>query len=195
MQTTLSTLVPQSFTRRPERLGVPADRPELHGQVEGLVDGLASALKELHSVDLSNVEIATQADAGEQAWSLLEHDIRLAIEADTVDVASLPDPYSRYEAAALFAIWADGKPDPADVVLCHGNPVLSAFYFDGPDFVGVDDIGTIQLGDRHLDLAIVQHEIHTKLGPEAVFRFYDVYGDDPSLLRLDHYLLASFLRP
>jgi aminoglycoside phosphotransferase len=49
------------------------------------------------------------------------------------------------------------------------------------------------VGDRHLDLAVIQHSIHRTLGAEAVFGFYEAYGSDPNIVALDHYVLTGLL--
>jgi kanamycin kinase/aminoglycoside 3'-phosphotransferase-2 len=189
---------PTWIVRTNERPGVAADRPAEHGQVEGLVDGLANALRMLHdhfgSDDLEQYAVAGKIAGLQTGWESLSREITAAVAEGRVDPATLPDPYRRYEAKRLLEFWVEGRPASEDLVLCHGNPRLSNFFFEGADFVGAEGLAGMRLADRHLDLAIIHHEIHEHLGAEAGFRFYEAYGRDPDLLKLDHYLLASLLR-
>ena len=184
---------PTWFVRTKQRPRVAADRPAENGQVEGLVDGLASALRTLHDhlgQQVSPEEVASLPTG----WESLSSEIATAVAEDRVDPQALPDPYRRYESQRLLEFWIEGRPASEDLVLCHGNPRLANFFFDGADFVGAEELDGMRIADRHLDLAIIHHEIHEHLGAEAVFRFYEAYGRDPDLLKLDHYLLASLLR-
>lgn len=210
--TTAQSRLPGWFVRTDARPGIPASRSDLHGQVEGLVDGLGAALRQLHdvdplpaaTVDMSSKSHSESAAAGSErdsldpalfGWEFLAAAIRKNVEEGNVDPASLPHPYSRYDARKLLEFWLEGKPESGELVLSHGNPRLANLYFDGADFVGASDLANVCYADRHLDLAVLHHEIHEHLGAEAVFRFYEAYGQDPILVRLDHYLLASYLFP
>ena len=155
-----------------------------------MAEGLGRVLRELHGLSPGLVD-GLSAGSG---WSALAREIDHSVNTGKVVPSSLPDPYCRYEAKRLQQIWVEGRPETEDLVLCHGNPLLSHFFFDGDDFVGTDYLDGFMVADRHLDLAIVQREIHQILGAEAVFGFYDAYGTDPDLLRIDHYLLGSLLR-
>lgn len=209
---TAQSRLPGWFVRTDARPGIPASRSDLHGQVEGLVDGLGGALRRLHDVDplaVATVETSSKShsqsaasdsernvpDPALSGWEFLAAAIRKNVEEGNVDPASLPHPYSRYDSEKLFEFWLEGRPEAEELVLSHGNPRLANLYFDGADFVGASDLANVCYADRHLDLAVLHHEIHEHLGAEAVFRFYEAYGQDPILVRLDHYLLASYLLP
>ncbi len=203
MSSPTDALVPSWFLRSQNRPGVPADRPDLHGQVEGLIEGLGQALRALHDTPTSADELSDPATKDSdskgwsdlpQGWQALADEIQRAIDGDQVQTNDLPDPYRRYDARRLHEIWIEGRPETEDLVLSHGNPRLASFFFDGSHFVGTEGLEHFCLADRHLDLAIIHQEIHTHLGAEAIFGFYEAYGRDPDLLRLDHYLLGSFLR-
>ena len=61
------------------------------------------------------------------------------------------------------------------------------------EVAGIGSGGYGIVSDRHLDLAVLHHSIHTTLGAEAVFSFYEAYGSDPSLVLLDRYVIAAHL--
>ncbi len=171
-----------------ERLaGHPSHRVDLHGDIGGITTTVATALRALHDtpVDPATFPFAT-------GWQALADELGAGI--DGVDPATLPDPYRRYDAARLLEIWLGGRPDVEDLVLCHGRPELANLIVD-PAPVGWVDVGRLRLADRHADLAIIQHSLHQRFGPDSVFAFYEAYGFDADLVRLDHYLLASFLQP
>lgn len=184
------TSVPGWLVRESTSSGVAADQPDVHGHVEGLVDGIAEVLRRLHETAVD--ETAVDPDPSVY-WQGIADQVSANVESGVVDPSRMSDPYSRYTAQQLHEMWLGTKPATHEVVLCHGNPRLASFFFEGPTFVGCDDVASIRLADRHLDLAIVHHEIHHQYGPEAVFRFYESYGQDPDLVRLDHYILASML--
>ncbi len=182
--------LPTWLVHSSDRAGIAASRPDLHGQVRGLAKGLGQTLRDIHAIGPESIR-GLPAEFG---WSAVAAQIDRALEAGKVLPSSLPDPYCRYGVKQLHAIWVQGRPDAENLVLCHGKPLLSYFFFDGEDFVGTDHLESFIVADQHLDLAIMQREIHQILGAEAVFEFYEAYESDPDLVRIDHYLLGSFLR-
>ena len=112
-----------------------------------------------------------------------------------IDPASLPEPYDRYEADRLVEIWSDGAlPESyeSNSVVLAGSLTIDRMFLTDGELTGLSgDFGLV--GDRHLDLAVVQHSIHRQLGAEAVFGLYEAYGSDPNIVVLDHYVLAGLL--
>ena len=171
--------------------GVPLHRVDLIGDVTAAASAVGDTLARLHRLPVADV-----GDDVGCGWEALHADIASALAATLIDPSLLPDPYLRYDAARLVEIWAAGRPESDDdLVVCHGDPSLPNFLIDGGELSGVLDLGRLRVADRHLDLAIAQRSVHRNLGPEAVFVFYEAYGSDPDLVRLDHYLLASLLLP
>ncbi len=167
--------------------GHPSHRIDAHGDMQGVPATFARALRALHElpVEVDDVPFGV-------GWQAIDDQIEAGVSA--LDPAELPDPYSRYSAERLVEIWRHGRPASEDLVLCHGDPSLPNLIID-PAVVGWVDVGRLCLADRHLDLAIAQYSIHRNFGPDAVFAFFEAYEIDPDLVRLDHYLLASFLLP
>lgn len=170
-----------------ERLvGVPAHRPDLHGDVGSLAEVAGNALRELHALSVDLVPSTM-----ESGWDALD---ALASASVAEGLGEVDEPYQRYTGEQLLELWRQGRPDAEDLVICHGDPALPNLIAQQGVFAGWVDLGAVRVADRHLDLAHAHASIHRNLGPEAVYVFYDTYGQDPSLLHLDHYLLAKQLR-
>lgn len=166
-----------------ERLiGVPSHRPDLHGDVGSLAEVAGNALRELHALPID-----AASDAVESGGDALD-----AVAAANVaaGLGGVDEPYQRYTGEQLLELWRQGRPKVEDLVICHGNAALPNMIAQQGVFAGWVDLGHVRVADRHLDLAFAHESIHRYLGPEAVYVFYDTYGQDPELLRLDHYLLA-----
>lgn len=170
--------------------GRPADQPEHHGDLDGAVAAVARALRTLHDLDPSGAPLAT-------GWEDLERDIELA---GIVDTDRLPEPYSRYRTEDLRSIWVGGRPATEDLVVCHGHPTLDRFRIETEpsssgrvEVCAIVDADRFRVADRHLDLAIVQQSLLAVYGFDAVVLFYEHYGHEPDMLRLDHYVLAGLL--
>lgn len=171
--------------------GVPANSVENLGNPEGMISLIGRSLRELHDTPIDG-DTATLLDDG---WAWLDAEIAARLEAGAIVPDELPDPYRRYDAERLVALWAEGRPDPSedDIVVCHGRPTLDRFVVHRGDLVGLVGTDSMCLGDRHLDLAIVHQSLQATIGGEAAFIFYDAYGIAPNVVRLDHYIFADLL--
>ncbi len=167
--------------------GVPSHRPDLHGDVGSLAEVAGNALRELHAIPV-------EAAPGhlERGWEAIEATAEASVAAG---IEQVDEPYQRYTGAELLELWRSGRPASEDLVVCHGDPALPNLMAHQGRFTGWVDLGAVCVADRHLDLAHAHLSVHHNLGPEAVYIFYDTYGADPDLLRLDHYLLAKQLLP
>lgn len=179
--------------------GRPAHRPENHGDPDDLVVAIGSGLRSLHELPLTVVrgDVATAggcvARSPAEGWEAVAARCRLMVESGAVERDRLPAPYDRYGPARLLSMLIDGRPETEEPVCCHGFPVAERILVDGGRFAGFERYDTTLVADRHLDLAVAHLSVQHHLGPEAVFRFYDSYGADPDLVRLDHYVLAAHL--
>jgi aminoglycoside phosphotransferase len=174
-------LVTGTADGRPAHLG---DRHLDPGQV---VAAVAAGLRGLHALAVDECPF----DAG---WDRLDAEVGESLAAGRIDPAALPEPFCRYPAERLVELWRQGRPPPDDPVVVHGDACLPNLLVDGAAFTAMVDVGRLGVGDRHLDLAILHHSLHRNLGPQAVFGFYDAYGRDPDLARLEHYRLGDLLR-
>lgn len=165
--------------------GHPADRPDLHSDPDDLVVAVGTGLRALHDLPLE--------DGSPIGWQTLFEQCKQAVELPSFDPAQLPPPYNRYDGRALLTMMTDGQPGTEERRVCHGYPELGQFMVDGGRFSGFTNLDTLTVADQHLDLSVVHRCVHHHLGPQAVFRFYDAYGADPDLIRLDHYILVSHI--
>jgi hypothetical protein len=165
--------------------GDPADRPDLHGDLPGLPAALGRGLATIHSS-----EVPPQVEPAD-----LSSLIRMRLDHGAIATDELSDPYSRYDAGQLVTIWEDGAErckDDSGLVCLIGAPRIDRLLMRDGEVAGVNRPFGL-LGDRHLDLAVIQHGIHRTLGAEAVFGFYEAYGSDPNLVLLDHHVLSGLL--
>lgn len=189
--------------------GVPADSPDRHPEPGTLATRTGEALAALHALPIDLAEQpagetaeGTSANTSDRAsqrdpWLTIIERCRGAVAAGLVDPAALPAPYDRYQPAELLdllieGVAAAGSP-PEGPVLCHGRPELGRVLVDGDRFAGFDGLETVMVADRHLDLATAHLSVAEVLGVEAVYGFYEGYGIDPDLARLDRAVLAQHL--
>jgi aminoglycoside phosphotransferase len=148
---------------------------------------IGAGLRRLHELPVADCPF-------ERSWGTIVAQLQRGVEGDLVDASSLPQPYSRYEAGRLLELVQSGRPSPPDdPVVCHGSPAVTNLFVDGGALSGVVGVHRLGVADRHLDLAIVHRSISDLLGPQALYGFYEGYGQDPDLVRLDHYLLVDLL--
>jgi hypothetical protein len=201
----------------PAGVGFGIDEPERHAEPGMLARLAGEGLAALHRLPTTSAIPGTDgapADAGdsavaaasfpadqaqpgaEQAWRSVIERCRRAVADGSVVAAELAEPYRRYQPAELLDMVTGssvGWSDDDGPVWCHGLPSAEAFRIEGGRFVGFADFDRAVVADRHLDLAIAHWGIDRVLGAEAVYGLYEGYGQDPDLLRLDHYLLVANL--
>lgn len=173
--------------------GLAADRPDRHPEPGNLARLIGEGLAALHALPSSLLGPEAEADP----WAPIVERCRRSVDDGLVDAATLPAPYDRYQPDLLLEMLvnggaAAGRPSEPPV-LCHGAPEAGRFLIDGDHFVGFDAIDSPLVADRHLDLAVAHLSVADALGAEAVYAFYDGYGTDPDLARLDRAILARHL--
>lgn len=177
--------------------GTPADQPDQHPDPDDLIVAVGAGLRTLHGLDVSPFLVDDQDQPVVAGWELVAQRCRIAVENRSVRPAELPEPYSRYSAEQLLEMCLDGfsgfADDNIDTVLCHGHPVLAQFLASNGSFSGFASLTDVTVADRHYDLAVLHQSVQQVLGPEAVFRLYESYGQDPKLAKLEHYVLVSHL--
>lgn len=168
--------------RRPA--GHPASDPERHGAIRELAELMGESLRRLHCVDPDEL-------AGPGGWEAVAERVRRS----EVDPGGLPDPYRRYDRDHLIELWEQSRPAEEEPVVCHGAARLENFFVANGAATGWIAPTRLTVADRHLDLALAHRSIGTILGNDAIYAFYEAYGADPSLIALEHYLLAELLLP
>ncbi len=155
---------------------------------------LGSALAELHALPVDECPFDASADA-----ALSE--LREVVVDDRPTEPPLPEPYCRYSTVELISLvegqlqLSPGAEEPPVVV--HGDVRPGNWKIVEPPqqaasvvFQTLDRLGR---ADRHLDLAVVHRHLPGVVGAEALFAFYEAYGREPDLIRLDAYVLLTTL--
>jgi aminoglycoside phosphotransferase len=166
--------------------GDPANRPDLHGDLPRLGVLAGEMLAQVHSLDASNAPLMS-------GWDHIDSVVAERLEGGLIDPDKLGKPYAMYKPQKLVQLWRQGRPNEEDLVVCCGLATLENLLISDSKFAGLASGEDAIVADRHLDLAVIQQSIHVELGSEAVFAFYEGYGSDASILKLDHYVLASRL--
>lgn len=163
--------------------GVPADRPDLHGDLPGLAALLGRIVARIHAV--------TVPDSAEPFDPLAGIERRLA--AGRIDPDRLPHPYSSHAPEELVERFRRAPAtDGCSPVCCVGALTIDRLLISGDELVGIAG-GYGLVADRHADLAVVQQSIFTLLGGDAVFGFYEAYQTQPNIIELDRWTLAGHL--
>ncbi|MCP5024847.1 MAG: phosphotransferase [Actinomycetia bacterium] len=176
--------------------GSPASAGEHHFDPQGLVLGVARLLRQVHALPVEDCPFVTDADS-------LVAAARARTESGVVPALGFDEAYRGFEPADLLGrVLAIGPEEGGDPVVIHGAPYLEHLWLDRGQTGGVAGVGSLGVGDRHLDLAIVARSLVAHLGPEAVAAFLEAYDraapDDPaqpSLLRLDFFAALSQFLP
>lgn len=172
--------------------GTGADKPELHPDPDDLITAVGAGMRLLHRLP-TDALISQQPRPDDEGRAAVAELCRRSVADGAVDPARLPAPYGRYSPDELIRLLVDGAPPRWEPVLCHGFATARRFIVDGGRFVGFDRIEAPLIADRHFDLAVIHQSVQHHFGPEAVFRFYEAYGSDPDIVRLEHHVLASHL--
>lgn len=161
-----------------------ANRPEAQPEPDLVPAAIGEGLRTIHDLDPDSCPFT-------RSWAETTAELAAMIKAGRVRSAALREPYSRYEPERLMELIAEGEPDGHDLVVTHGGATLSNLLLapDAPvTFIGVHRLG---VADRHVDLAVITNQLQAAFGPESLYGFYEAYGRDPDLVRLDHYLLID----
>lgn len=167
-------------------IGDPANRPDLHGDLPRLGVIAGEMLAQVHGLDPTDSPLLS-------GWEHINEAIQERLETGLIDPDKLGKPYEMYKVQKLVQLWRQGRPNDEDLVVCCGQATLDNFLISNSKLAGLVSGENAIVADRHLDLAVIQQSIHVELGSEAVFAFYEGYGVDARILKLDHYVLASRL--
>lgn len=166
--------------------GDPANHHDQHGELPRLSIIMGQGLARLHGIDIRSAPLAT-------GWNKLDAVIQGRLEGGLIDPSILGKPYDLYAADRLVELWRSGRPAEEDLVICCGEPTLENLLIADSQLSGFLSAANAVIADRHLDLAVAQQSVHAELGSEAVFSFYEGYGLDANIVKLDHYVLATRL--
>jgi len=177
--------------------GLAADRPDNHPEPGNLARLIGEGLAAFHALPVDLLDEEAEAEGASDPWAPIVERCRRRVDDGLIDSTTLPAPYDRYQPDRLLEMLVDGgaaagRPSEAPT-LCHGAPEAARFLIDGDRFVGFEAIGDPLVADHHLDLAVAHLSVADALGAEAVYGFYEGYGTDPDLARLDRAILARHL--
>lgn len=140
--------------------GIPLDHPDALLHSERLVSLLARALREIHALPLRECPFDMSL---RRQLALARHGIQTqAIQLE--------------HAVALFNELARQRPSTEDLVVTHGQAVLSSFVVHGEWLEGVLNVGTLGIADRHVDLTCAYQSIKKHLNEALAEQFLDNYG-------------------
>lgn len=174
------------FVTAPLR-GHRADRPEHHRSADEVVVAFGAGLAALHALPLADCPVG--ATTTERiAWA------EQRASAGHITPSELSAAYARYEPARLLELLRSSLPtDSDDTVLVHGRYRCGNVLINGRQVTGFVDLGLGGRGDRYVDLAAASRSLVATFGPEALPRFFAAYGCEPSLVKLDPFVLLDEL--
>lgn len=176
--------------------GIPAsDVP--HDLVSRAVESLADLLRRMHDLRVQDCpwvrRLAVTVEAAARA-----------VDATVVDFDDFDDGRHGRTARDVLAELFARRPaaeelEPAELVVCHGDPCLPNILLDAGTAActGVLDIGRLGVSDRYLDLALITRSVAAPgLNPQYdvsdATRLLRLYGvPDPDEQRLDFYRLLD----
>lgn len=166
-----------------------ADQPEHQLRPDEVPHLIGRALRRLHDLPAHDCP-------RERPWAGEVAAVAGAAARGHLDRQRLVAPYDRYPPEELVALLqaSPGAGDGAAPVVCHGDPVVTNWWFEAGELVATTGVAGLARADRHLDLAVVYRSLHQHFGPESVYGFLDGYGLDPDLVLLDRYVLLAVLR-
>ncbi len=164
--------------------GHPAHEPDRQPVPEEVPGAVGDLLATLHRRPVESCPFL-------RTTTMILAEIERAVAESRLDAQRLPHPYSRYEPSRLVELLEAGRPAQDDLVVCHGSPSLHNLFVDGGRPSGLTGVHRLGVADRHLDLAVAHRSMQAIFGGEAVFGFYEGYGIDPDLVRLDYFVLVD----
>lgn len=140
--------------------GISLDHPDALLHAERLINLLARALREIHALPIRECPFDLSL---RRQLALARHGIQTqAIQLEN--------------AVALFNELARQRPSTEDVVVTHGQAVLSSFVIHGEWLEGVLNVGSLGIADRHVDLTCAYQSISKHLNKALAEQFLDAYG-------------------
>ena len=173
-----------AMTRLP---GIPMSDPDATLHPERVVDLLARALRELHSLPIRDCPFRMTLDVT----------LRLAreqVQAGVVDESDFDEQRLGRTATSIFNELVRTRPDAEDLVVTHGDPCLPNLIVNGTHVEGLIDLGRAGIADRHADLALAWRSTRDNLDAAWAGRLLDLYGRDlVDMGKIEYYCLLDEL--
>lgn len=152
---------------------------------------LGEALRDLHRLDPVGLEpVLTLDDLLTQAADRVQQGL--------ISSTSFRPAYRRYSPERLLELARssfvdDGRPNAP--VVTHGAASLVNLFVEGDHATGWLRLDGFAVTDRQRDLARVTKQLAEQFGGEALVTFFDAYGTEPDIRRLDAFALLDELLP
>lgn len=162
--------------------GIHAGEFDQHHSVEKIANQIGSSLRQLHEIP----EGSLSQDLVTQNWQALDKKAIEVLESEGFDSRTLAAPYNQYSAEELAKNLLSSTPEEFKPCLTHGNATVDNFWFKNDELVSISGLESLALRDPVWDVANLHLSIQQSLGAAVVFAFYDGYGIEPSVSKLDH---------
>jgi kanamycin kinase len=153
-----------------------------------LVPLLAEGLRRFHAVTAEGCPFDGRLDV-----ALRTVERRLA--AGREDAGRALVAHGGITARAALARLGRRRPEPEDLVVCHGDYCLPNVLLARGRVSGYVDLGALGVADRWRDLAVATWSVTRNLGPGWEGRFLAAYGVRRASARLAYYRLLYDLLP
>jgi aminoglycoside phosphotransferase len=135
----------------------------------GAVRTMGRGLARLHALPSANCPF------NETPRARLER-AREAIEQNLLDASQFDDRNCGITPSTLYQRLDGAIPASEDIVVVHGDATLSNMLIGSDGELGFIDCGHSGRSDRYVDLAVIEAELLTEFGRDAVECFHDKYG-------------------
>lgn len=177
------------FATQPERdylllEALPGQPLEYATPTESLVRGVARMLKQLHDIPLALCPFDARLEVRIAAATQ-------AVHAGQVDETDFDPARLGRSAADLLVELLDRRPSHEQLVVTHGDFVMSNILAVGETITGVIDLGRVGVADRYQDLGLAGDSIREEFGEAWMHLFFAEYGTTPDEERMDYFKLLD----
>jgi kanamycin kinase len=163
--------------------GEDATNRRFRSDLAGLVQRLAGALRQFHSMPVAECPFSFRIDEA------LEHVVRRFRHGEIDPARDFHTEHSELSADLAVKRLLATRPAAEDVVVCHGDYCVPNILFRDSALAGFVDLGEMGVADRWWDLAVATWSLTWNFGPGYEAMFLDAYGVKVGEQRLQYYRL------